>query len=327
MRTHNKSSIAISSRRTCSCLASNLAFLTSGSEGGSTEEALRSHSSVSELGTPADMAPEQHRDSHSVEASADVYSLGCIFYELVTGSRAADGIDYSMVPARFHYMLRVSIQPEPAQRFQSAVELLRELEIAAGNPRNSTPAEELTELFDAVLMGDDRADDLYRVLNSHSGDLDLFINTLASAPEVVSARLAERSADFRWLIRAFDRHADGEFPSSAVDRIAYFLLAVTRVTSDDDVRLMALERALLLAYQHERLLCARQIRRSSRIGAGYSFARRALEQHAPAASDRCGIRQSRSPSSQSRRLNCARRLGDRVWLALSLGIRGLRRIL
>jgi serine/threonine protein kinase len=205
------------------------------------------------MGTPSYMAPEQFRDSHSVEASADVFALGFIFYELVTGRPAANGIDYTLVPPRFNYMLRMATQDHSSQRFQSAVELLLELAIAAGDPSNKEPAEELTALFDGVMQGDDRAEDLYRVLSAHAGDLDLYINTLASAPELVVRCLAARPADFDWLIRAFDRHANGEFPSNAVDRIAYFLWTVTKASCDDAVRLLALERTLVLAYQHERL--------------------------------------------------------------------------
>jgi serine/threonine protein kinase len=40
---------------------------------------------VAAFGTPAYMSPEQCASSGAVEARADLYSLGCIFYELVCG--------------------------------------------------------------------------------------------------------------------------------------------------------------------------------------------------------------------------------------------------
>jgi serine/threonine-protein kinase len=45
------------------------------------------------MGTPAYMPPEQVRDAKTVDARADVWSLGAILYELVAGERCFDGSD------------------------------------------------------------------------------------------------------------------------------------------------------------------------------------------------------------------------------------------
>ena len=45
------------------------------------------------MGTPAYMAPEQIRDSKNVDQRADIFSLGAIFYELLTGVQAFQGND------------------------------------------------------------------------------------------------------------------------------------------------------------------------------------------------------------------------------------------
>ncbi len=59
---------------------------------GDADRAYRTRAGMA-MGTPSYMAPEQIRDASTVDHRADVFSLGCILYELVTGHRAFDGAD------------------------------------------------------------------------------------------------------------------------------------------------------------------------------------------------------------------------------------------
>ncbi|MCA9307756.1 MAG: serine/threonine protein kinase, partial [Phycisphaerales bacterium] len=64
------------------------------------------------LGTPAYMAPEQlSADPDLVTARADVYALGVLLYELLTGTRPFDA--QSLIRAGFHELLRVIREDDP----------------------------------------------------------------------------------------------------------------------------------------------------------------------------------------------------------------------
>ena len=90
------------------------------------------------LGTPAYMSPEQLKDSRSVDARADIYSLGVMLYEMVTGSKpyagdmAPDTIEKirkgkyipphkidRTIPKEVCSLIKKMMKPNPKQRFQS----------------------------------------------------------------------------------------------------------------------------------------------------------------------------------------------------------------
>ncbi len=66
------------------------------------------------LGTPAYMAPEQWQDARNADQRADVFSLGCILYELVTGERAfpGDGVDAYRRASAGEYLPARQVRPD-----------------------------------------------------------------------------------------------------------------------------------------------------------------------------------------------------------------------
>ncbi len=95
-------------------------------------------SSASVVGTAHYMSPEQWR-ADRVGPAADVYSLGCVLYEAVTGIAPfarRDGEAEPRMPRGLDAVIERAVAPDPSDRFASAGELIE----AARECQDATPA-------------------------------------------------------------------------------------------------------------------------------------------------------------------------------------------
>ncbi|MFT5403719.1 MAG: hypothetical protein ACI9DF_002557 [Verrucomicrobiales bacterium] len=99
---------------------------------GNSEPDLNLTGTYQVMGTPRYMAPEQMEQSRNVDHRADIYSLGVIFYEMLTGElplgRFASPSEKTQIDVRLDEVVLRTLEKEPERRYQHASDVKNDLD-------------------------------------------------------------------------------------------------------------------------------------------------------------------------------------------------------
>ncbi len=158
------------------------------------------------LGTPSYMPPEQAKSSQSITTAADIYSLGAIFYELLTGKPPHRGdtametvlqvINDSIAPVRevdsqidqnLELICMKCLQKDPESRYDSANDVADDLESwLAGSPISIKPANVLTRAAQWIRHNQSIMYAVMLLLASMTFTLPLIFSILGGLDEVTT---------------------------------------------------------------------------------------------------------------------------------------------
>jgi tetratricopeptide (TPR) repeat protein len=95
------------------------------------------------VGTPGYSAPEQKTDPQHVDSRADIYSLGVVFYELLTGELPGKSIEPPSkkveIDVRLDEIVLRALEKEPALRYQQASHVRTDVESLSEPPPRTSP--------------------------------------------------------------------------------------------------------------------------------------------------------------------------------------------
>ena len=174
------------------------------------------------LGTPAYMSPEQASADSAVDGRSDLYSLGCVLYEMLTGEQPYTGPNAQAiitkrfiapvphvramrdVPEQLDQAVTRSLARTPVDRFHSAgefaealLQIQRDSHTPTGSPRAAAaPPEKSIVVLPLTNMSADPENEYFS-----DGMTEEIINALAKIPDL---QVASRTSSFAFKNKAVD---------------------------------------------------------------------------------------------------------------------------
>lgn len=209
------------------------------------------------LGSVVYMAPEQWTRASEAAEPADIYALGKILYEMLTGDLSASPPDLQLVPGKLRYIVGQCTQPKPERRYPNIAAIRRDLEVVYSHPeRLQSSQERLAELMKQVVVAEEPDESIVaevnRILLENAQD-DTLLMQLARFPQKVVDLMMSQSGDtFASVLRAFDEAVSGSLSFDFTDVVADFYARLFPEIDDHELQGMIIARLNEMGCSHNR---------------------------------------------------------------------------
>ena len=213
------------------------------------------------LGTLGYVAPEQVFSPHEADHRADIYALGKLLHEMLTGERPVPGtaVDINRVDTKFQFIIQKCVESMREERFQSVEELRQQFELAIRpSEMLDAPADTVKRILEAYHSHDseERADlliELTHTLEANASDYELYSQFVPRLPKYVVTDLLERHQNsFGRIIVNFDDLISGSLLFTYTDVVANFYESLFWSTQSLNIKKIILKRLLAMGVSHNR---------------------------------------------------------------------------
>ena len=211
------------------------------------------------IGTLLYSAPEQLTSAHDADERADIYALGKLLYEMLTGELPIGDLQIGRLDSKFRYVVQKCTLNQKEDRFQSVEELRQNFELAIlPSELLEAPTERVRDILSSYLFShlEERAsllNELFHILESNSDDGELYTTCVPRFPETLISDLIEaQPASFERIIQAFDGHVRGGLPFAYTDVVADFYKTVFDLSDSLTIKRIILARLLNMGVIHNR---------------------------------------------------------------------------
>ena len=213
------------------------------------------------MGTEPYMAPELFQDAKRVGPEADVYALGKILCQMLTGAEPEVlYVDLEEIPKEFRFFVEKCCRRDPASRYRNAAEAAAAFAIFTKDSETVYPPLEEVERIVVEWSEAEAEEDreavtrkLDEVMILNKDDEELYFRMVPRLPEQLTDLYMDSLPEaFKNMLATYDEHIVGSLPFSYCDVVADFYARLFRRSTDLELRRMLIGRLLEVGSSHNR---------------------------------------------------------------------------